>query len=382
MHNYKVININENSFSFNDENKNLKTSNQIIVIKDNKYNYIEYFDWIRIYSSFGVILIHVSAQNWYTTFPGQYEWEVFNFYDSIVRWSVPEFFMISGALFLNKPYSIKKIFKKNIVKIGISFIFWSLVYCIEEKFIKNIKLKDFVLKFFFGHYHLWFLFSISKLYMIVPFLLLIIENKIILNYFLILSFISTFILRNILLYSKYFINKDIIDIIEKIYNRLNIIYLTDEIFYFIFGYYLNKINTKNIILELIIYFFSIIGMIFGAKISSYISNKEKKRIKDFYNHFSIHVLIQSIAIFIFFKNYFNNLRFNKKLKKIIKNLGNYTFGIYLIHPLILEELNRIFNYNSLSFEPIFNVIFLSFIVFLFSLIIIIFLKKTIFKIFI
>ena len=112
MHNYQVININENSFSFNDENKNLKSKNQNIFIKDNKYNYIEYFDWIRIYSSFGVIIIHVSAQNWYTTIPGQYEWEVFNFYDSIVRWSVPEFFMISGALFLNKSSSIKKILKK------------------------------------------------------------------------------------------------------------------------------------------------------------------------------------------------------------------------------------------------------------------------------
>ena len=106
MHNYQDININEN---VHDENKNLKASNQIIVNKDNKYNYIEYFDWIRIYSSFGVIIIHVSAQNWYITFPGQYEWEVFNFYDSIVRWSVPEFFMISGALFLN---NLKKILLK------------------------------------------------------------------------------------------------------------------------------------------------------------------------------------------------------------------------------------------------------------------------------
>ena len=93
------------------------------------------------------------------------------------------------------------------------------------------------------------LFSIIILYMIVPILLLVIKNKIILNYFLILSFISTFILRNIYLYSNYFLGKDIIIIIEKIYNRLNIKFLSEEIFYFIFGYYLNKINTKNIKLE-------------------------------------------------------------------------------------------------------------------------------------
>jgi len=381
MKNNKVLNLNKNNFSFNDENQNLKSNNKINIFDDNMHNYIEYYDWIRIYSSFGVILIHVSAQNWHKTFPGQYEWEIFNFYDSIMRWSVPEFFMISGALFLNKSSSIKKIFKKNVMKIGISYIFWSLVYCIKEKLIKNINLQDFILKFIVGHYHLWFLRSINTLYMIVPFLFLVVKNKNISNYFLILSFISTFIFRNIYLYSKYFIKKKIIIIIERIYNKLDIKYVSGDIFYFIFGYYLNKINTKDIKLELIIYSFSI-GMIFGANISSYISNREKKRIGDFYSYYSIHVLIQSIAIFIFFKNYFNNLNFNKKYKKIIKNLGNYTFGIYLIHPLILEEFNRIFNYNSLSFEPIFNVIFLSFIVFLVSLISIIFLKKTMIKIFI
>ena len=83
-------------------------------------------------------------------------WEVFNFYSSIFRWSVSEFFMISGVLFLNKSSLIKKLFKKNIMKIEISYIFWSLVYCIKEKFIKDIKLNDLILNFIYEHYHLWF----------------------------------------------------------------------------------------------------------------------------------------------------------------------------------------------------------------------------------
>lgn len=56
--------------------------------------------------------------------------------------------MISGALFLSISSSIKKIFKKNIMKIGISYFFWSLVYCIKLKFIKNIKLYDFNYKIY------------------------------------------------------------------------------------------------------------------------------------------------------------------------------------------------------------------------------------------
>ena len=322
MKNYQMLNKNHNSLSFNNEIQNLKSHNQSIVIEGNKKNYIEYFDWIRIFSSFGVILIHVSEQNYYGNTPGKYEWKVFNFYDSLARWSVPEFFMISGALFLSKSSSIKKIFKKNIMKIGISYFFWSLIYCIKTKFVKNIKLYEFIIRFINGHYHLWFLSSLIQLYMIVPFLLLLIENKIILKYFLILSVICTFFFRNIILYSKYFIKKNIINIIEKIYLKLDNKYVSGDIFYFVFGYYLNNINTKNIKLELIVYFFGIIGIIFGAKISSYISNKEKITIGEcYYQYQSIHVLIQSIAIFIFFKNYFNNLSFHQKFKKIIKKFS-------------------------------------------------------------
>ena len=198
MKHNQVLKINNNYFYLNNENQNLKSNTQITVNENKENNYIEYFDYIRIISSFGVIIIHVSAQNMIRSFPGP-NWEVFNFYSSIVRWSVPEFFMISGVLFLNKSSSIKKLFKKNIMKIGISYIFWSLVYCIKDKFIKDIKLNDLILNFIDGHYHLWFLFSIIVLYMMVPFLLLIIKNKVILNYFLILSFISTFLFQNIIL---------------------------------------------------------------------------------------------------------------------------------------------------------------------------------------
>ena len=59
MKNYQMLNKNHNN-----EIQNLKSHNQSIVIEDNKKNYIEYFDWIRIFSSFGVILIHVSEQNY------------------------------------------------------------------------------------------------------------------------------------------------------------------------------------------------------------------------------------------------------------------------------------------------------------------------------
>jgi hypothetical protein len=66
--------------------------------------------------------------------------------------------------------------------------------------------------------------------MIVPFLFLVVKNKNISNYFLIRTLISTFIFRNIYLYFKYFLKKNIIILIERIYNILDIKYVSGDIF--------------------------------------------------------------------------------------------------------------------------------------------------------
>ena len=43
-----------------------------------------YLDLLRIISSFAVIMIHVAAQNWYSTDVKSAEWMTFNVYDSLV----------------------------------------------------------------------------------------------------------------------------------------------------------------------------------------------------------------------------------------------------------------------------------------------------------
>ena len=63
---------------------------------------IIYFDYLRVLATMAVIFLHVAAQNWYNTDINTLNWHVFNIYDSIVRWGVPIFIMISGALFLEK----------------------------------------------------------------------------------------------------------------------------------------------------------------------------------------------------------------------------------------------------------------------------------------
>jgi len=58
------------------------------------------YDVLRIVAAFAVVFLHCSSQRFYDTFPST-EWEVRNIYDSFVRWCVPIFVMVSGALFLD-----------------------------------------------------------------------------------------------------------------------------------------------------------------------------------------------------------------------------------------------------------------------------------------
>ena len=79
------------------------------------------FDLLRVISIFFVIVIHVTsvAPRACDTMTGA--WMANALINSISRWSVPVFFMVSGALFLdpNKQLSIKKLYTKNILRIAI-----------------------------------------------------------------------------------------------------------------------------------------------------------------------------------------------------------------------------------------------------------------------
>lgn len=58
-------------------------------------------DILRIVSIAAVVIIHTASQYLGKLDVTSPYWEIFNFYDGIVRWAVPVFVMISGALFLN-----------------------------------------------------------------------------------------------------------------------------------------------------------------------------------------------------------------------------------------------------------------------------------------
>ena len=133
-----------------------------------------YFDVLRALAIVGVVVLHVAALDWVRVDPVSATWQACNVYDSFVRWCVPVFVMLSGALMLDptRLVTFEGLVKKNIARIALVFVVWSAIYLVWDVVQGTVQLtaKGLMAAFFTGHYHLWYLQMQVFLYLVTPLL--------------------------------------------------------------------------------------------------------------------------------------------------------------------------------------------------------------------
>lgn len=331
-----------------------------------------YIDNLRIICAFFVIILHIGNKYYIEMEVNSFKWKIAYYYIGISRFSVPNFFMISGALFLGKKLSFEIIIKKYIKRIFVHLYLWSTIYSIFGLKSSKIEMKQICLKIIKGHFHLWYLFATCGLYILVPFTEEIIKNKILLNYFIFFNLLFAFVIPNYIVLISYN-SKIISDLLIEVSSMINLNTLTIYNFYFIFGYYLNTKNEIKNDLSIIIYLAGLIGLCFTTIISYKISFVKGIKL-NYYKPNFLNIFFFSISIFTFFKNHFFTPRI-KFIKIIIKKLAKFTFGIYLIHPLITENIIAKLNLFDININIIFLIPLLGLLIFSLSLIICIILDK-------
>ena len=279
---------------------------------------VVYFDYLRVLATMAVIFLHVAAQNWYDTDVNTLNWHVFNIYDSIVRWGVPIFVMISGALFLEKEIDIKKLYLKNILRLIIAFLFWSTIYSI----INGGDILKILTNIIEGHYHMWFIPMIIGLYISIPIIQNIIKSDKITKYFLILAFLFVFFIPQLIQLTEDFGEtriKILLSATNKTIKNIQPQIALGFTGYFISGYFINKIKIikKK---RIFIYILGIIGAAITITLDAYLALERQIPVSTYYGNFCINVLMQSIAIFVFIK--YNSPKSNK-LNNIINKGGIY-----------------------------------------------------------
>ncbi|MDQ7059343.1 MAG: acyltransferase family protein [Ghiorsea sp.] len=116
---------------------------------------------------FAVLVVHVSDSFLRQYAFGSEYWWVANVYDSAVRWCVPVFVMVSGALLLGseKEETIAVFYKKRLARIITPILFWSFFFAFIWGALKSmiggaeLRLDTALSAIISGqpYYHMWFL---------------------------------------------------------------------------------------------------------------------------------------------------------------------------------------------------------------------------------
>lgn len=331
-------------------------------------NRILYVDLLRIIATFSVVLLHVAAGNWGNVALGTFEWSVFNFYDSVSRFGVPIFVMISGMLLLDsdKKITIRDIYTRYITKIVVTFILWSFFYALYKSSNTNeFNIDMFLKNILFGHYHMWYLYMIVGLYIITPFIKRMVEDKKLIEYYLILSLLFT----------------SIIPILVKIFNlenfntfigKFQVNFVLGYTGYYIGGYYLHKYSL-NKHKQYLIYFLGIIGLFCTYLFTNILSIKTGTANSTFYSNFSPTVIIVSLAIFVFFKYEVSKLKLKQNTVNLVNTVSSCCFRVYLVYDFFIIFLSKK-GISTLS-RPVISVPITAIIVFTLSFIVSLLLRK-------
>lgn len=332
-----------------------------------------YFDYLRTFATFSVMAVHVSYFNWVGIDVNTTDWRILNFFFGM-RWMIPVFVMISGALFLKREISISKIYSKYVVRMLTAFIFWSIIYYLfmygnpieqlstlmgngRAQAIANLLHSNY-------NFHLWFVPMIAGLYMCIPILRLIIQNEKITNYYLILSFIFGILIPQSVSLIDNFCNEGVqltMHAIASNVTDMNMDLVLGYSFYFILGYKFSNMlfDSKT---RYVIYTLGIIGFMTTIVISRILSIKNQVPNQNYMSNFNINVLLSAIGMFELFKN----IPFKPgKLHRTMSKLSKWGLGAYLIHILVIVTLMR-FGINSLAFNPVFAVPLITVLVFVIS----------------
>ena len=311
-----------------------------------KKNPMAYLDALRIFACILVVFIHVSSNFVFQCEYGTIDWYFAIFYNDARLYGVSIFFMISGALLLNKDYdlSFKKLYTKKVSKLLVLFVVWSTIYNCTAMFRPEyanvnklvIAVQSLVNAFAnYGPYHIWFLLTLAMLYVLSPILREAFRKKEICRYFLILFAFCGAMVPTLRSFDW---------IVEGALNRYEVIYnatmLTGYIGYFVLGHYLHNHTEEALSKKKKVFLWILLILSTGLGLGcSFLSSIKAGSYTN--------VLSAPLDIFSFAGNYAlfllvrDGMKNRNKNSKILQGLSGLTLGIYLLHPMVIEVIGKL-----------------------------------------
>jgi surface polysaccharide O-acyltransferase-like enzyme len=329
-----------------------------------KENNFEWIDNLRVIATLAVIVIHVAANavSSYNFFGTSIWWSA-NIVDGALRFCVPIFVMISGALLLPKEYELSTFLNKRLMRIVLPFLFWTVIYLLSFIIVKvnqgqhlsvsNTCSWAYALFQKGVSYHLWYVYMIIGLYLFVPIIgrwaRTASEKEI-------LFFLSIWVITLLLKYpllSDYKIN-------------IELSYFTGYLGYLVLGYHLSTKTFSHLLSEKTI----AVGLIIiGASITIlgnyfFMLANNKYELNAYFSYLGFNIFVLSTGVFLLLKN----LPIRSSLFASFRNTtSKYSYGIYLSHVFVLSALSRYAGVHWMFINPYVGIFITSVLCFIISL---------------
>ena len=294
---------------------------------------------LRIIATLAVVFLHTCStliSPLFTHF--QLTEEMYAFYYNgreCMRWSVPLFIMITGALLLKKgrKTSIQDCLKKYVFRMAVVLLLFGVPMA---WFTRIYYAGSFSWEIFWAGFtdvltmhswdHLWYIYSLMAVYLILPMLQIFVnhvteeEEK----YILIVLFIVNFLIPDIYLTLNNYVNP--------------VFPFGYWIFYLLIGQYLYEKNEKGTLNKPVVLLAGLIGILMlMPKFAALEIYKERIILYD-------NPYLACVAIFIFVSCLQLHI---SDPKKILWKIDRLCFGVYLVHPAFIH-----FAYSYLKWTPV------------------------------
>jgi surface polysaccharide O-acyltransferase-like enzyme len=295
-------------------------------------------DWVnnlRVIALLAVITLHTTSPVMEQFNKGPLSvWLTGDFYNSLTRFAVPVFVMISGALLLSKEYELGDFLKRRLSRIVIPFLFWSLVYVAYMFYDEQVDYSgDWwittkqVLHFlkYESSYHLWYVYMLIGLYLFIPVISRFVRNATEKEtlYFLLVWFV-------VMLFDQPYLS--------RFKPQLDLRYFEGFLGYLVLGHYLvfKNFRFKHLKAGMAVLFFAALAL---TTWGTYLLFNHYNGISTLmYEPLSPPIVIISVSIFMVAR--LSAPKLPPLVVKMRDVAGTYSYGIYLGHALVLTLLDQ------------------------------------------
>ncbi|MDX9971942.1 MAG: acyltransferase family protein [FCB group bacterium] len=296
------------------------------------------YDILRVLATVAVVWLHVSMYAVLYNEPLSFAWWVGNVSDAAVRWCVPVFVLVSGGLLLGpRDESPLEFYRKRLKRLLVPLLFWSGLY-LSLKFALHLTTRhDAALSLWHGrpHYHLWYLYMAFGLYLVTP----------VLRHFLAIASVTVRTWTTFVLLASSIAGMAIVYV--RGWELPFFLLFLPYVGYYLLGYHLAQMPIRasaGMLWALLIA--GIVAAAWGAGLYGQYA----------YAYVGVPALMMSTAVYsLGLQLPVSPPPLPTPLARGLALLSRASLGIYLVHPLFLEALERIFGLEPWRRTPLITI---------------------------